>query len=185
MKNHLKISLFSLFFTGLISLFTACQTESLDTENTSFSGESSQTSERTITSEKLIALKNIYHGTYMSDENGGIVNTNRTKIGAWEKLTLVTWDDGSVSFKGHNGKFLSDENGSHDIRFNRDKAGSWERFNLETDPETDPEYRIEGYFITRASGPTSFGQNYLFLAENSYFGIDHKRVDAAYEIIDL
>ena len=183
MKNYLKVSLFSLIFAGLISLFTACQTESLDAENTNLTNES--VSALTVSSEKLIALKNIFHDTYMSDENGGIVNTNRTTIGAWEKLTLVTWSDGSVSFKGHNGKFLSDENGSHDIRFNRDEAGVWERFRLETDPETDPKYRIEGYFITRASGPTQFGQNYLFLAENSYFGIENKREDAAYEIIDL
>ena len=179
MKNYL----ISLVFTGLASLFTACETESLDAENTNLTSESANA--LTVSSEKLIALKNIFHGTYMSDENGGIVNTNRTKIGAWEKLTLVTWSDGSVSFKGHNGKFLSDENGSHDIRFNRDEAGAWERFRLETDPETDPKFRIEGYFITRASGPTPFGQNYLFLAENSYFGIENKRVDAAYEFIDL
>lgn len=179
MKNYLKISLLSLFITGLMSLFTGCQTESLDTENTNLTSDSANTNALTISSEKLIAIKNIYHGTYLSDENGGIVNTDRTKIGAWEKITMITWNDGSVSFKGHNNKFLTDENGSHDIRFNRDEAGAWERFDLIYNEEFD------GYFIIRAGETTNTGHYYLFLKTNSYFGIDYQREDAAYEIVDL
>jgi len=126
MKNYLKNSIFSLIIICISTVFISCENETFN-ENEEFAVDAGQ---KAGVSEKLIALYSTRHGTYISSENGGNVTCNKREIGAFETITMVTWEDGTVSFKGNNGLFLSDENGAETIRFNRKKAGLWEKFQL-------------------------------------------------------
>ena len=129
MKNFLTIPLFSLILSFMLSMFTSCQTESINDETLDLSENSNQTSALSVAvSEKSVALFSTRNGTYISSENGGNVTCNKKEVGAWETLTMITWEDGTISFKGNNGLFLSDENGGNNIQFNREEAGLWEKF---------------------------------------------------------
>ncbi len=133
-KNYLKFSVFSLLVMCIGTVFTSCESESIDesSQETDLSEESeSFTAEvnlKAAVSSKLVALYATRNGTYISSENGGNVTCNRKEVGPWETITMITWNDGKVSFKGNNGLFLSDENGAANIKFNRKKAGLWEKF---------------------------------------------------------
>lgn len=126
MKNYLKSPLLSLAVIMVLSMFVSCQTESISDEE-EFSSKNSE-SVKTGISQKLVALYNSRNGAYISSEDGGNVTCNRKEIGAWETMTMITWEDGTISFKGNNGLFLSDENGADNVKFSREEAGLWEKF---------------------------------------------------------
>jgi len=118
--------MFSLIILCISTVFISCENETLN-KNEEFAVDVGQ---KAGVSQKLIALYSIRNGTYISSENGGNVTCSRKEIGAWETITMVTWGDGTVSFKDNNGLFLSDGNGAKNIRFYKKEAGLWEKFQL-------------------------------------------------------
>ncbi|WP_255452846.1 M12 family metallopeptidase, partial [Aquimarina sp. RZ0] len=82
------------------------------------------------TSGKTINLKG-NNGQYVSSENGNKpMNCNRSRIGAWEKFTVIDAGGGKIALKGNNGKYVSSEGGNKPINCNRNRIGSLEKFEL-------------------------------------------------------
>ena len=69
------------------------------------------------------------HGKYLVAESDGTANANRGAIGPWEKFTLVTHPDGSVSLRSHHGKYLVAESDGR-LNANRSAIGPWEKFRV-------------------------------------------------------
>uniref|UniRef100_A0A914DUD9 Uncharacterized protein n=1 Tax=Acrobeloides nanus TaxID=290746 RepID=A0A914DUD9_9BILA len=67
-------------------------------------------------------------GKYVSSENGEQpITCNRTSVDDWEKFELIKHGDGTVSFKGNNGKYISNEGGKS-MTCNRGNCDGWEKF---------------------------------------------------------
>jgi len=60
------------------------------------------------------------------------MRANRTNAGNTEKFTVASAGNGTVSFKGNNGNYVSSENGGKAMRCNRSAVGAWEKFTLES-----------------------------------------------------
>ncbi len=180
MKRFLKISNYALLVLFIGAVYTSCEkeptTEFEPEQETDLLEES--VNARINSTTRIVALQNVDSGRYVSSENGGNVTCNRTKIGAWETITMTYWADGTVSFRGNNGKYLSDNDGQGRIKFNRTAAGEWEKFDLKIDPATG------AYSIIRAGKTPRDGYYYLY-GRNMTFGLDYVREDALFKIIIL
>jgi hypothetical protein len=59
------------------------------------------------------------------------VYANRPQVGQWETWTLVSNNDGTVSFQSFNGNYLSAQMGGGTACYaNRTAIGDWEKFYL-------------------------------------------------------
>ncbi len=179
MKRVLKILNYGLLVLCIGTISTSCEKESttgLETEQ-----EIEQIEEETNllsnTTSKTVSLQNVDSGLYVSSENGKNVTCNRTTVGRWETITMVNWADGTVSFRGNNGKYLSDNDGQGRIKFDRAAAGELEKFDVKYDAASG------GYSIIRSGKTPQDGYYYLF-GETMTFGIDYVREDALFRIID-
>ncbi|GAA3510835.1 hypothetical protein GCM10022393_25580 [Aquimarina addita] len=185
MKNYLKISIFSVLVMLISTVFISCENESIDESDQEVNLlEKSEnllldTISKEAVSTKLVALYSTRNGTYISSENGGNVTCNRQEIGPWETITMITWEDGTISFKGNNGLFLSDENGATNIKFDRAEAGLWEKF--QTVGGTG-----EGVGIIRAGEEDGVNFSYLNGSDTDVnFNIDNGGVYRDFTIINL
>ncbi|SEW39652.1 hypothetical protein SAMN05428988_5127 [Chitinophaga sp. YR573] len=76
-----------------------------------------------------VALKN--SDKLVCSENGTqAMNCNRTAIGPWEQFDWIKNADGSVSFRGNNGKYVSSENGTQAMTCTKDVIGATEKFRI-------------------------------------------------------
>lgn len=62
--------------------------------------------------------------------NGGKFSSNREKIGSWEKMEIINHGDGTVSFKGDDGKYLSLNEADQTISASAAQIGRLEKFKL-------------------------------------------------------
>ncbi|WP_370449361.1 T9SS type A sorting domain-containing protein [Aquimarina sp. BL5] len=58
------------------------------------------------------------------------MTANKTNAGSWEKFTVTSSGNGTVTIKGNNGRFVSSENGTKAMNCNRTAAQGWEKFTL-------------------------------------------------------
>jgi len=76
-----------------------------------------------------VALKSM--DKYVSSENGTQpITCNRTSISATEQFDWVTNADGTVGFRGNNGRYISSENGTQAMTCNRTSVSGWESFGI-------------------------------------------------------
>ena len=69
------------------------------------------------------------HGKYVVAEGDGRARANRSKVGAWERWTMIKHGGGVVSFRSAHGKYLvAEKNGQANA--NRTKIGPWERWTM-------------------------------------------------------
>ncbi|NME70791.1 right-handed parallel beta-helix repeat-containing protein [Flammeovirga aprica] len=66
---------------------------------------------------------------YMSASNPNVMNTSGT-IGNTELFEIIDNGDGTVSFKGSNGLYVSSENGNKEMTCIRTEIGAWEKFEM-------------------------------------------------------
>ncbi|MEM6829854.1 MAG: T9SS type A sorting domain-containing protein [Bacteroidota bacterium] len=79
----------------------------------------------------LVAFQNQGSLAYMSITNPDKMSVVGA-IGTKEKFTLIENSDGTFSFRGSNGNYVSSENGNKPMTCNRATIGGWERFRLES-----------------------------------------------------
>ena len=79
------------------------------------------------------AIYNVTHQTYLSCQQNGNLEGNRTKVGAWERITVKKLSGGKVAFQcqAHGGKYIVAEGGGgREVKANRPKVGAWETFQM-------------------------------------------------------
>ncbi|WP_298314548.1 family 16 glycosylhydrolase [uncultured Aquimarina sp.] len=78
-----------------------------------------------------VTIKGQSNNRFISSENGNrSMTANKTNAGSWEKFTVTSSGNGTVTIKGNNGRFVSSENGTKAMNCNRTAAQGWEKFTL-------------------------------------------------------
>ncbi|WP_082026706.1 T9SS type A sorting domain-containing protein [Flammeovirga sp. OC4] len=83
-----------------------------------------------IPSSLIVSIQNQGSFSYISasdEDKLAVVNT----VGTTEQFEMIENTDGTVSFKGSNGKYVSSENGNKEMTCTRTEIGTWEKFTLE------------------------------------------------------
>jgi hypothetical protein len=78
-----------------------------------------------------VSLKSSTTGKYVCAEKAGAapLALDRTAVGPWEKFTLVSNTDGTVSLRAVNGMYVcADLNATAGLVANRTAIGPWEKF---------------------------------------------------------
>ena len=84
---------------------------------------------------KVITLKSVINGKYVSGENGTQALTcTRATAGAWEQFSVLDAGNGKVYLRSQ-GKYVSSENGQQALTCTRTSGGWWEAFDWIVNPD--------------------------------------------------
>ncbi|AXT61001.1 T9SS C-terminal target domain-containing protein [Aquimarina sp. AD10] len=90
-----------------------------------------------------VTMKGQSINKFISSENGNrSMRAVSNSAGGQEKFIVKSEGNGTVSFKGNNGKYVSSEDGKKAMNCNRNAVGAWEKFTLV--PQGGNVYAIRG-----------------------------------------